>query len=59
MFLNDSQPINHINTSSNAFIDDYMRTVAKYAKLWYRYQETHNIFQVGTVLKLNVILNYT
>ena len=52
MFLNDSQPINHVNMSSNAFINEYMRTVAKYGELWYKYGDTHNIFQVRDYLSI-------
>ncbi|KAK2161794.1 hypothetical protein NP493_1559g00035 [Ridgeia piscesae] len=34
-FIADHQPINHVNTSSDPFVRDYMTIVAKYAPLWY------------------------
>ena len=45
-FLEDPHPINHINDTDNPFIREYMKIVAKYGPLWYKYQETHpQIFQ--------------
>ena len=38
-FIEDHQPINHINSSDHPFIREYMKTVAKYGPLWYEYQE--------------------
>ncbi len=39
MFIDDEEPYNHINKSANPFINEYMKTVAKYAPLWWTYQE--------------------
>ena len=45
-FLEDAHPANHINSSDHPFIREYMKTVAKYGPLWYKYQESHPlIFQ--------------
>ena len=38
LFLTDPYPQHHIN-SSNAYVREYMRTVARYGPLWYQYQE--------------------
>lgn len=47
MFLQDDQPYNHINSSELPFINEYMKIVAKYAPLWWKYQEEFpEIFQV-------------
>jgi len=39
LFLADEFPQNHINATDNEFIRQYMRTVARYGPLWYKYQE--------------------
>ena len=39
MFIADDEPYNNINKSSHPFIKEYMRTVSKYAPLWWKYQE--------------------
>ena len=39
MFIEDDKPYHHINKSDNPFINEYMKTVAKYAPLWWTYQE--------------------
>ena len=45
-FINNSAPYYHIQTSKNPFIKEYMKTVAKYAPLWYEYQEERpKVFQ--------------
>jgi len=38
-FLADPYPQHHINATDNAFVREYMRTVARYGPLWYSYQE--------------------
>ncbi len=46
MFLEDDKPYNHINASDNTFINEYMKLVAKYAPLFWTYQESHaKVFQ--------------
>jgi len=35
-FLADHLPEHHINASDNAFVREYMRTVARYSPLWYQ-----------------------
>ena len=39
MFLEDDQPYNNINKSDILFIQQYMRKVAKYAPIFWEYQE--------------------
>ena len=41
LFLRDDQPMAHINTTGHPFIDAYMTSVAKYAPLFWAYQEDH------------------
>lgn len=40
-FLEDHNPINHINSSENDFIREYMKITAKYGPLWYNYQNQY------------------
>ena len=39
-FIEDYQPINHINTTDD-FLREYMKLSAKYGALWYEYQEEY------------------
>ena len=46
MFLTDDKPYNHINKSETAFINEYMKKVAKYAPLFWTYQAVYpEVFQ--------------
>ena len=46
MFIRDDSPYNHINKSDHPFINEYMKTVSKYAPLWWDYQyEYPEVFQ--------------
>ena len=46
MFLEDDKPYNNINKTTNRFIKAYMTKVAKYAHLFWNYQEEYpEIFQ--------------
>lgn len=46
MFLQDDEPYNHINKTDNRFINQYMTKVAKYAPLFWKYQDQHpEVFQ--------------
>ena len=40
-FLQNPDPVYHINTSDNSFVREYMRNTAKYGPLWYDYQEEY------------------
>ena len=42
-FLQDDHPMNHINTTDNAFIREYMKIIAKYDPLWYQYQDSYPV----------------
>ena len=41
MFINDSEPRNHINTSAHPFIKVYMKSVARYGPVFYAFQKEH------------------
>ena len=46
MFLEDDRPLNNINKTDNSFIKAYMTQVAKYAPLFWKYQENYpEVFQ--------------
>ncbi|CAD5119559.1 DgyrCDS8157 [Dimorphilus gyrociliatus] len=46
MFIKDPEPANHINSTNQRFVSDYMKIVAKYARLWYTYQDNFpEVFQ--------------
>ena len=46
MFKVDNEPFNHIDSSDNPFINEYMKLVAKFSPLWYQYQEEYpHMFQ--------------
>lgn len=45
-FIEDDRPMQHINTTNNTFIREYMTKVAKYAPLFWKYQDDYaEIFQ--------------
>ena len=49
-FLEDPYPQHHINATENAFVREYMRTVARYGPLWYSYQEQLPLYVFQAVL---------
>ena len=53
MFIEDDSPYNHINSTDNDFINMYMQKVAKYAPLFWNYQDQytevfHDVFSRTT-----------